>query len=93
MLLFLQDSVSDVLELLKRQEDLEAMIQAQNDRFTALQKKKTQVGRPAATGNRSYKYRRRFLSQCLFLIPEREEAGSSWSRGTTSSGQSFLPEE
>ncbi|XP_041668259.1 spectrin beta chain, non-erythrocytic 5 [Cheilinus undulatus] len=36
------DSVSDVMELLKRQEDLEAMIQAQNDRFIALQKKKTQ---------------------------------------------------
>lgn len=40
----LQDSVSDVMELLKRQEDLEAMIQAQSDRFIALQKKKTQVG-------------------------------------------------
>uniref|UniRef100_A0A4W6DIZ9 Spectrin beta, non-erythrocytic 5 n=1 Tax=Lates calcarifer TaxID=8187 RepID=A0A4W6DIZ9_LATCA len=38
------DSVSDVMELLKRQEDLEAMIQAQSDRFIALQKKKTQVG-------------------------------------------------
>ncbi|XP_039992754.1 spectrin beta chain, non-erythrocytic 5 isoform X2 [Xiphias gladius] len=36
------DSVSDVMELLKRQEDLEAMIQAQGDRFIALQKKKTQ---------------------------------------------------
>ncbi|XP_067336707.1 spectrin beta chain, non-erythrocytic 5 isoform X2 [Channa argus] len=36
------DSLSDVLELLKRQEDLEAMIQAQNDRFIALQQKKTQ---------------------------------------------------
>ncbi|XP_029350237.1 spectrin beta chain, non-erythrocytic 5 [Echeneis naucrates] len=36
------DSVSDVMELLKRQEDLEAMIQAQSDRFVALQKKKTQ---------------------------------------------------
>uniref|UniRef100_A0A3B4AJ25 Spectrin, beta, non-erythrocytic 5 n=1 Tax=Periophthalmus magnuspinnatus TaxID=409849 RepID=A0A3B4AJ25_9GOBI len=36
------DCVSDVLELLKRQEDLEAMIQAQNDRFSALQKKITQ---------------------------------------------------
>ncbi|KAM9354795.1 spectrin beta chain, non-erythrocytic 5 [Pholidichthys leucotaenia] len=36
------DSVSDVMELLKRQEDLEAMIQAQSDRFIALQKKKTQ---------------------------------------------------
>ncbi|XP_040917192.1 spectrin beta chain, non-erythrocytic 2 [Toxotes jaculatrix] len=36
------DSVSDVMELLKRQEDLEAMIQAQSDRFTALQQKKTQ---------------------------------------------------
>ncbi|XP_068456287.1 spectrin beta chain, non-erythrocytic 5 [Clinocottus analis] len=36
------DSVLDVMELLKRQEDLEAMIQAQSDRFIALQKKKTQ---------------------------------------------------
>uniref|UniRef100_A0A3Q1IZP4 Calponin-homology (CH) domain-containing protein n=1 Tax=Anabas testudineus TaxID=64144 RepID=A0A3Q1IZP4_ANATE len=36
------DSVSDVMELLKRQEDLEAMIQAQTERFIALQKKKTQ---------------------------------------------------
>ncbi|GLD71857.1 spectrin beta chain, non-erythrocytic 2, partial [Lates japonicus] len=36
------DSVSDVMELLKRQEDLEAMIQAQSDRFIALQKRKTQ---------------------------------------------------
>ncbi|XP_076605262.1 spectrin beta chain, non-erythrocytic 5 [Chaetodon auriga] len=36
------DSVSDVMELLRRQEDLEAMIQAQSDRFIALQKKKTQ---------------------------------------------------
>ncbi|XP_070699072.1 spectrin beta chain, non-erythrocytic 5 [Pempheris klunzingeri] len=36
------DSVSDVMELLKRQEDLEAMIQAQSDRFITLQKKKTQ---------------------------------------------------
>ncbi|CAK6979040.1 spectrin beta chain%2C non-erythrocytic 5 [Scomber scombrus] len=36
------DSVSDVMELLKRQEDLEAMIQAQSERFIALQKKKTQ---------------------------------------------------
>ncbi|XP_029973399.1 spectrin beta chain, non-erythrocytic 5 [Salarias fasciatus] len=36
------DSVSDVLELLKRQEDLEAMIQAQSERFVTLQKKKTQ---------------------------------------------------
>lgn len=35
--------MSDVLELLKRQEDLEAMTQAQSDRFLALQKKKTQV--------------------------------------------------
>uniref|UniRef100_A0A3B4GB01 Spectrin beta chain, non-erythrocytic 5-like n=1 Tax=Pundamilia nyererei TaxID=303518 RepID=A0A3B4GB01_9CICH len=39
------DSVSDVMELLKRQEDLEAMIQAQSDRFIALQKKKTQTPR------------------------------------------------
>ncbi|XP_035529504.1 spectrin beta chain, non-erythrocytic 5 [Morone saxatilis] len=36
------DSVSDVMELLKRQEDMEAMIEAQSDRFIALQKKKTQ---------------------------------------------------
>ncbi|XP_035467370.2 spectrin beta chain, non-erythrocytic 5 isoform X2 [Scophthalmus maximus] len=36
------DSVSDVMELLKRQEDLEAMIQAQSERFIALQEKKTQ---------------------------------------------------
>nr|XP_029543639.1 spectrin beta chain, non-erythrocytic 5 [Oncorhynchus nerka] len=36
------DSVSDVLELMKKQEDLEAMIQAQSDRFSTLQKKKTQ---------------------------------------------------
>ncbi|XP_008275361.1 spectrin beta chain, non-erythrocytic 5 [Stegastes partitus] len=36
------DSVSDVMELLKRQEDLEAMIQTQSERFIALQKKKTQ---------------------------------------------------
>ena len=43
MCLYLQDSVSDVMELLKRQEDLEAMILAQSDRFLALQKKKTQV--------------------------------------------------
>lgn len=39
----IQDSVSDVMELLKRQEDLEAMIQAQSERFVALQEKKTQV--------------------------------------------------
>ncbi|AWP15961.1 putative spectrin beta chain non-erythrocytic 5 [Scophthalmus maximus] len=37
------DSVSDVMELLKRQEDLEAMIQAQSERFIALQEKKTQT--------------------------------------------------
>ncbi|XP_054861726.1 spectrin beta chain, non-erythrocytic 5 isoform X3 [Amphiprion ocellaris] len=36
------DSVSDVMELLKRQEDLEAMIQTQSEKFVALQKKKTQ---------------------------------------------------
>uniref|UniRef100_A0A3P8T408 Spectrin, beta, non-erythrocytic 5 n=1 Tax=Amphiprion percula TaxID=161767 RepID=A0A3P8T408_AMPPE len=36
------DSVSDVMELLKRQEDLEAMIQTQGEKFVALQKKKTQ---------------------------------------------------
>lgn len=40
----LQESVSDVLELLKRQEDLEAMIQAQTDRFNTLQKRRTKVG-------------------------------------------------
>lgn len=45
MLVFflLQDSVSDVMELLKQQEDLETMIQAQGERFVALQEKKTQV--------------------------------------------------
>ncbi|XP_017558803.1 spectrin beta chain, non-erythrocytic 5 isoform X2 [Pygocentrus nattereri] len=36
------DSVSDVLELMKKQEDLEAMIQAQSERFNTLHKKKTQ---------------------------------------------------
>lgn len=36
--------MSDVMELLKRQEDLETMIQAQSDRFLLLQKKKTEVG-------------------------------------------------
>ncbi|KAM9777958.1 spectrin beta chain, non-erythrocytic 5 [Neosynchiropus ocellatus] len=36
------DSVSDVLELLKRQEDVEAMIEAQSERFLVLQKKRTQ---------------------------------------------------
>ncbi|XP_028993920.1 spectrin beta chain, non-erythrocytic 1 isoform X2 [Betta splendens] len=36
------ESVSDVMELLKRQEDVEAMIQAQSERFTALEKKTTQ---------------------------------------------------
>ncbi|XP_010891275.2 spectrin beta chain, non-erythrocytic 5 isoform X2 [Esox lucius] len=36
------DSVSDVLELMKKQEDLEAMIQAQSERFNTLKKKKTQ---------------------------------------------------
>uniref|UniRef100_A0A672QKD3 Spectrin, beta, non-erythrocytic 5 n=1 Tax=Sinocyclocheilus grahami TaxID=75366 RepID=A0A672QKD3_SINGR len=34
------DSVSDVLELMKKQEDLEAMIQAQSERFNALQREK-----------------------------------------------------
>lgn len=43
LLSFFQDSVSDVKELLKKQEDLEAMIQAQSERFLALQKKRTQV--------------------------------------------------
>jgi len=38
-----QDSVSDVLELMKKQEDLEAMIQAQSERFNALQARRTQV--------------------------------------------------
>ncbi|KAL2098982.1 hypothetical protein ACEWY4_005462 [Coilia grayii] len=37
------DSVSDVLELLKKQEDLEAMIEAQNDRFGALNERKMQT--------------------------------------------------
>ncbi|TRY84982.1 hypothetical protein DNTS_028857 [Danionella cerebrum] len=36
------DSVSDVLELMKKQEDLEAMIQAQSERFNALQARRTQ---------------------------------------------------
>ncbi|TSO67499.1 Spectrin beta chain, non-erythrocytic 5 [Bagarius yarrelli] len=36
------DSVSDVLELMKKQEDLEAMIQAQSDRFNTLHNRKTQ---------------------------------------------------
>ncbi|CAN9501902.1 unnamed protein product [Ophioblennius macclurei] len=36
------DSVSEVLELLKRQEDMEALIIAQSERFAALQRKKTQ---------------------------------------------------
>ncbi|KAA0711222.1 Spectrin beta chain, non-erythrocytic 5 [Triplophysa tibetana] len=36
------DSVSDVLELMKKQEDLEAMIQAQSERFNALQARKIQ---------------------------------------------------
>ncbi|XP_036450101.1 spectrin beta chain, non-erythrocytic 5 isoform X2 [Colossoma macropomum] len=36
------DSVSDVLELMKKQEDLEAMIQAQSERFNTLHEKKTQ---------------------------------------------------
>lgn len=40
---FFQDSVSDVLELLKKQEDLEAMIQAQSDRFNTLHNRKSQV--------------------------------------------------
>ncbi|TSW08341.1 Spectrin alpha chain [Bagarius yarrelli] len=38
-----KDSVSDVLELMKKQEDLEAMIQAQSDRFNTLHTGKTQV--------------------------------------------------
>ncbi|XP_053700420.1 spectrin beta chain, non-erythrocytic 5 [Synchiropus splendidus] len=36
------DSVSAVLELLKRQEDVEAVIEAQSERFLALQEKRTQ---------------------------------------------------
>ncbi|KAG7328102.1 hypothetical protein KOW79_008046 [Hemibagrus wyckioides] len=36
------DSVSDVLELMKKQEDLEAMIQAQSDRFNTLHNRKTE---------------------------------------------------
>uniref|UniRef100_A0A4W4DYW9 Spectrin, beta, non-erythrocytic 5 n=1 Tax=Electrophorus electricus TaxID=8005 RepID=A0A4W4DYW9_ELEEL len=36
------DSVSDVLELMKKQEDLEAMIVAQSERFNTLYEKKTQ---------------------------------------------------
>ncbi|XP_072545910.1 spectrin beta chain, non-erythrocytic 5 [Salminus brasiliensis] len=36
------DSVSDVLELMKKQEDLEAMIQAQSERFNILHKRKMQ---------------------------------------------------
>lgn len=42
--------MSDVLELLKRQEDLEAMIQAQTDRFNTLQKRKTKVGSKPGRG-------------------------------------------
>lgn len=72
---FLQDSVSDVMELLKRQEDLEAMIQAQSDRFVALQQKKTQVGQEHEIKNRG----RMVEAECLFFCSEGEEAGSSWS--------------
>ncbi|XP_066510159.1 spectrin beta chain, non-erythrocytic 5 [Hoplias malabaricus] len=36
------DSLSDVLELMKKQEDLEAMIQAQTERFNTLHKRKSQ---------------------------------------------------
>ncbi|XP_052001180.1 spectrin beta chain, non-erythrocytic 5 [Xyrauchen texanus] len=36
------DSVSDVLELMKKQEDLEAMIQAQSERFNSLQARRIQ---------------------------------------------------
>ena len=39
--------MSDVMELMKKHEDLEAMIQAQNERFAALQQKITQVGMSA----------------------------------------------
>ncbi|XP_062379447.1 spectrin beta chain, non-erythrocytic 5 [Sardina pilchardus] len=47
------DSVSDVLELLKKQEDLEAMIEAQNERFNALNEKKLQI--ELKIGNRESK--------------------------------------
>nr|XP_057947283.1 spectrin beta chain, non-erythrocytic 5-like isoform X2 [Doryrhamphus excisus] len=42
------DSLSDVVDLLKRQEDMEAMIQAQSERFDALNKKTTQRERRLA---------------------------------------------
>ncbi|XP_061843662.1 spectrin beta chain, non-erythrocytic 5 [Nerophis lumbriciformis] len=42
------DSLSDVVDLLKRQEDVEAMIQAQSERFDALHKKTTQRERRLA---------------------------------------------
>lgn len=44
-----QDSVSDVLELMKKQEDLEAMIQAQSDRFNTLHNRKTWVKRTTSS--------------------------------------------
>lgn len=52
-----QDSVSDVLELMKKQEDLEAMIQAQSERFNALQDRRTQV--------KNGKYRLLILAFCF----------------------------
>ncbi|XP_054653046.1 spectrin beta chain, non-erythrocytic 1 isoform X2 [Dunckerocampus dactyliophorus] len=42
------DSLSDVVDLLKRQEDMEAMIQAQSERFDALHKRSTQRERRLA---------------------------------------------
>ncbi|XP_029982912.1 spectrin beta chain, non-erythrocytic 5 [Sphaeramia orbicularis] len=51
------ESVSDVMELLKRQEDLEAMIQAQSDRFITLQQNTTQK-RGGLHGNQDLQDRR-----------------------------------
>nr|XP_055027307.1 spectrin beta chain, non-erythrocytic 5 [Misgurnus anguillicaudatus] len=47
------ESVSDVLELMKKQEDLEAMIQAQSERFNALQARKTQREQKRKENNKS----------------------------------------
>lgn len=63
--------MSDVLELLKRQEDLEAMIQAQTDRFNTLQKRKTKVGSKPGRGSLSVLDTHR---ETLFFS-EGEEAG------------------
>ncbi|XP_063040192.1 spectrin beta chain, non-erythrocytic 5 [Engraulis encrasicolus] len=49
------ESVSDVLELLKKQEDLEAMIEAQNDRFSALHAKKMQISKERESPKRPAK--------------------------------------